>query len=487
MSVYTCDIAVIGAGSGGIAAAVTAARHGLSVLLVEQADLIGGTAVRAGVHCWEMGAGGTGLPFDIYRRMNRLRGAVGIYSCGRHMSWYDPAREPYRFPGGERILDPGKRYVDTLQRHGAPGGQPTPDFVRRVWHGVPFEMEDYRSVLEEMLAETGRCEVVVGTGITDAMVQQGIIRSILLTNGSEVMATAYIDATADVCLCRVSGCVTLIGQDAQEAFGEPSAPERPNDNVNGVTLAYRVTRALASGVESLPTGIGHRCWWAANYPVASFNPYPRGDINVNMLPTMEGTEYLAMRSATAYQECRRRVLAHWHHLQSRYDEFRDFRMAWIAPSMGVRESYRTLCAHMLTEQDIRAGGGGRQYDDVIAIADHALDTHGRSTGRRLCSELEEPYGVPYRCLVPRGYSNLLVACRGAGFTSIAASSCRLSRTMMQLGQAAGTAAALARDLGVALPDVPPKELRRRLYRQYAQVDWPVSAELHAHLRDEGAP
>ncbi len=66
------DVIVVGAGSGDIGAALAASRLGLSVLLVEQADGIGGTAVRGGVHIWEMGVGGTGLPFDIYRRLKQL-------------------------------------------------------------------------------------------------------------------------------------------------------------------------------------------------------------------------------------------------------------------------------------------------------------------------------------------------------------------------------------------------------------------------------
>jgi hypothetical protein len=89
----------------------------------------------------------------------------------------------------------------------------------------------------------------------------------------------------------------------------------------------------------------------------------------------------------------------------------------------------------------------------------------------------EPYGVPFRCLIPRGWRNLLVAGRAAGFSSIAASSCRLTRTMMQLGQAAGTAAAIASARGIDLPDVPPAELRDDLRRQHVQLDWPLPAGL----------
>ena len=74
------DLIVVGAGSGGIGAALAAGRAGLDTLLLERADRIGGTAVRAGVSVWEMGVGGTGIPFDIYRRLKRMPNAVGIYS-----------------------------------------------------------------------------------------------------------------------------------------------------------------------------------------------------------------------------------------------------------------------------------------------------------------------------------------------------------------------------------------------------------------------
>ncbi len=108
-----------------------------------------------------------------------------------------------------------------------------------------------------------------------------------------------------------------------------------------------------------------------------------------------------------------------------------------------------------------------------------MDTHG-SHGRP-CGELREPYGVPFRCLVPRGFGNLLVACRGAGFSALAASSCRLTRTMMQLGQAAGTAAALARKRDLPVVEVPARELRAALAEQHVQLSHPMSEELHRHL------
>lgn len=96
--------------------------------------------------------------------------------------------------------------------------------------------------------------------------------------------------------------------------------------------------------------------------------------------------------------------------------------------------------YVLNENDRRAGVAGQKHTDIIAIADHAIDIHGRK-GRHQC--MTGPYGVPFRCLLPKGVRNLMIASRAASFSHIAASSCRLARTMMTLGQAAGNAAALA--------------------------------------------
>ena len=206
--------------------------------------------------------------------------------------------------------------------------------------------------------------------------------------------------------------------------------------------------------------------------------YPNGDYNCNMLPTMEGAQFLELGPKEAYTECRRRVGAFWHHIQTKWPEFQSYRIASIAPALGVRETTRIRGEYVLTEHDLRAGLSRQEHPDIIAIADHSFDRHGGGGGG---GELNEPYGVPFRCLVPRGFSNLLIACRGASFSSIAASSCRLARTMMQLGQAAGTAAVTAQRLQVPVSQTPPAALREALSAQHVQLDFPLSAELHAYV------
>jgi len=474
---------VVGAGSGGIGAALAAARAGLDVLLVEAAPTIGGTAVRAGVSIWEMGVGGTGLPFEIYRHLRVQPGAVGIYTIGRHCLWPGPD-EPAPYPGGELRLDPSLRYVHTLRRHGARSMRDDQHFVRAHWHGVVFEPAAYARVVHRLLTESRHCTIRCGTTLTAVHTDAGHVQSLTLSDGSTVTAGAYVDATGDVALARACGAATHLGQEARAAFDEPGAPPEPMPYLNGATLIYRVTPSPHRTVDPLPRDMPVSCWWHDSFPAASIAQMPRGGLLVNMLPTLAGREALDLGPRAAYGEARRRVLAHWHHLQTRYPEFLDYHLDWIAPALGIRESWRIAGEATLTEHDLLSGLSGQTHPDVIALSDHALDTHGKPPADAGRGELREPYGIPYRCLIPQGFRNLLVACRGAGFSALAASSCRLSRTMMQLGQAAGTAIALAHARGIDLPDVPAGALRDHLWAQHVQLEHPMPAELMRFLERE---
>lgn len=477
------DVGVIGAGSGGIGAALAAARLGARVLLVEKADSLGGNATRGGVHCWERGAGGTGIPFDLYRRLKQIPGAVGIYTPARHLAYPEPG-EPV-FPGGENRLDPQRTYLDTLRCFGG-GSYRNREFTRTHWHGVLFDPTAYMRTVSAMLEETGRVTLWLNTTFTRAETHDRRVERVHFDNGASVCAAHWIDATADIFLAHAVGCDTRTGQEGVDVYGEPGAPAQDNDRLNATTLIYRVTPKPQAGVDPLPADIPEQCWWTSQFPCAAVNEYPNGDLNINMLPTMEGGESWRLGPAAAYAECRRRVLAHWHHFQSTFAEFQNHRLTWIAPTLGIRETRRLVGRYVLTEHDLDAGLRRQTHDDIICIADHTKDTHGEGQRPHASGELEWPYGVPFRCLLPQEFDNLAVACRGAGFSSLAASSCRLSRTMMQLGQAAGTAAALASRAGVPLAAVNPADLRASLLAQHVQLDWPMTADLEAHLRNEDA-
>lgn len=470
------DLCVIGGGSGGFASALAAARQGRSVVLVEKADCLGGNAVRSGVNTWEMGIGATDIPRKLYERMAAHPDAVGIYSINRHCCWPDRNHPP--FPGGESVIDPDRSYRDSLRRYGTRGLIDDAEKTRELWHGVTFEPEVCAAEQYRMLQETGCCTVLLNHAFVEAgAVAAGALGSIMVeTNGQRfsIHARIFIDATADILVCQSLGCAFMQGREAAATFGEESAPDHADpDGVNAATLVYRVTARDIPGLDS-PDG-PEACWFRDEWPVASFTQLPNGDRMVNMLPTMEGHELLnQLRSSKtgytrAHQECTRRVHGHWHHVQRVCPEFKDWRLTWIAPALGIRESRRVVGEAVLTETDMINGLPGQGHPDIIAIADHALDTHGRHS--RGCSELPCPYGIPFRCLIPKGWTNLLVACRGASFSHIAASSCRLSRTMMALGHAAGLAAHQALANGVGWHDLDVQQLRSALIREGAPLDW----------------
>lgn len=426
------SVAVIGGGSAGFAAALSAGRAGLNTVLVERESQLGGTSNLAGVNCYEPVAGATGVAASLFGRLSLRPGQCGIYRIRRHFCIPEMNVPP--FPGGEQTLDSNAAYADTLcSWHEA---DCRTKFSRR--RGIVFEPEALQNAMSEMLAETGCCQVLTGAAVNDVEYAGRRIRSVLLSNGCRLAADLWIDCCGAV--AQKSGCRCQLGRDSRAVFGEPDAPEVPDRRLNGVTRLFRLAPCGGETPgDAFPPDVPAECWWRAEYPPMVATYYPNGDINCNMLPTMSGEEYFAMTEADALAETERRVWSYWRFLRLNYPEFRRFKLKSVFPRIGVREGLRVECRYMLNENDIIAGLAGCRHRDIIAQCDHPMDLHG------VASPVHGGgvYGIPFRSLQPVAFDNMLVAGRIAGFSSLAASSCRLSRTMMRLGEAAGTAAALA--------------------------------------------
>lgn len=126
--------------------------------------------------------------------------------------------------------------------------------------------------------------------------------------------------------------------------------------------------------------------------------------------------------------------------------FEDSYFITSGPFIGVRETRRLDGLYVLTEEDIRQQ---RPFDDAIATGCWYLDVHPHTVTVGAAQDPDkkgfqpEPYDIPYRSLLPKQLANLLVAGRCHSASKVAASSTRVTVTAMSLGQAAGTAAALA--------------------------------------------
>jgi hypothetical protein len=430
------QVCVIGGGSGGTGAALAAARAGAKVVLIECESILGGTSTNAWIHTWEPTSGADGLPRAIYDRMKE--NPLGV-----------------TYPDYDR---------------GAP---------RRGGQGLPFEPWVFDFTVRSMLDATGNCTTLLGTTFYKTRRENDRLTALEAWFPGKrlvVEADLFIDATADGDVCVDAGCGYHMGEDPKSLYDEPSAPERAEMSLNGLTLCYRIT----------DTGVKQKPYLPADVPEGicpkpvHIVVLPNGDHLLNAVDMIDGNAVVCAEYGELMREAHRRVLEHFYWLQrlpaddpSRWTRlvrgkgYGTWAVSGIAPRIGVRETRRILGDYVLTEHDCQAGVKGQKHPDIIALTDHAVDIHGRKG--RLYEVPNGPYGVPYRCLLPEGVENLYISSRAASFSHVAASSCRLCRTMITLGQAAGNAAAMASAGRLTTREVDVAQLQARLQAQGVAV------------------
>jgi hypothetical protein len=140
-----------------------------------------------------------------------------------------------------------------------------------------------------------------------------------------------------------------------------------------------------------------------------------------------------------------------------------------ASMVGVRETRRIVGEYQLTLDDL---GSAREFEDVIALCGYPVDIHsptddsGGTDGKLKTANI---YQIPYRTLVPKEMNGLLVAGRSLSATHEAQAAVRVMPPVFAMGQAAGTAAALAIEYGVEPRAVPVPQLQQMLVRQKAYL------------------
>ena len=429
-AVSSYDLVVVGAGSGGTGAAITAAREGMRVLWIEKEALLGGTGVNAYVNVWQPAYTAGDLSREIAQRL--LDNGQAQYIAPNKNT-----------PSGRPLYCrvEGVTWEQTLRRWvGLSTRTTAPPFVY-----TPAGMD---AVLRETAAETGRIELWDNSVFLDVHTQAGdgglrriTTIEVQTSAGREtVQAGFFMDATADIHLARKAGCAWTIGREAGETYDEPSAPQHPEFRMNGWSLCFLTKRG--------PNRIVHRPGEGPDSDWAHIGEMPGGGFYVNMCFQIPGEVAWSMGMEQAREYLIGNIYKRWPGVQKAYG-LEDQGIVSIAPRAGVREGPRLVGRYVLNENDFRRGQFGRHHEDCVAFCDHAMDSHLPGEG---CTEAPNgPFGVPFRCLQPVEFDNLLVSSRGGSFSSLAASACRLQRTMIDLGEAAGFYAATGRVIRPELP------------------------------------
>lgn len=418
------DILIAGGGSAGFGAAYQACKSGngkFTVAVIDSNDILGGTSTSGGVNTWEMGIGGPGVHNELAQRLLDEKNKAAVLKG----NWKPLVRNrPYAIASPS----PDYKYEDTLKAAGIHDR-----FNNH--NSFIFEPESMAEEMLRMVKEAGgdnfqfyNNEKIAGLKTCDCKISE------IHTDKRIFMPKIIIDCTGDVIVARLAGCKTELGINNSKR------------KINGVTQVYRVTKKAYASIDKVPPE------YQSPYSdktftnrldnvkvISSINKYPNGDLNINPLPTMDGDEFFKGDINEMILKCRGRVYLHWRRLQEDSPFMRDYRIKEIYPMIGIRESYRLVGKYVLTADDLIKGFEAQNLrEEIIAFSDHPVDIHGGDhPGIRI---LDRPYGIPYSCMVPNEINNLFTACRGASFDSTAAASCRLSRTMIALGEAAGTAA-----------------------------------------------
>jgi len=409
------DLIVVGGGSAGAAAAISAGRLGLKTLLVEKEGRLGGTGVHAFVNVWQPAYTTSRLAPEVFELLRSQGRAAFVAQCEDT-------------PCGRPIfrLANGGNYQETLKRWQSWEPRRHPFLIVYVPHAMA-------QVLQDLALATRRVDLWTDATFVDCRTLSAAggprrIESIdVHTPHGRRTARAdwYIDASADIHLAIRAGCAWTMGREPHSAYDEPSAPPAAEFKLNAWTLCFLI--------EQGPNRVHGEAGSGPDSDWAHIGQMPNGRYYVNLVYQLDGEAGWTMGPERAREQLLGNIFRRWPLVQRAYG-LEEYGIAAIAPRIGMREGPRLIGRYVLTEHDVRSGGFGEHHNDCVAFCDHALDRHAPDGG---CIEAENgPFGVPFRCLQTREIGNLLVACRGASFSSLAASACRLQRTMMELGEAA---------------------------------------------------
>jgi len=423
------DVLIVGAGAAGVAAAVTAARKGLDVILVESGampggELLTGMAIDGALNGhgeWVVG----GFITDLLEECRRLGGYIGALNDWRliHYVCYDP-----------EIMK--LAVANLLGRHG----------VRLLLHTFAYDVEHMDAQVQSVhiLNKQGR------TRITAAM---------------------FIDASGDGDIAAMAGASYLSGDKGQYQplslmfrLANVDTPalldflvREPEHFALGESDAIRGGRSdqeIAQEVKKQghPTvflkGDGPLMANAIEagelYPTALIMIQPTSSqkrevcLNTTRVANVDATR---TRDLSAVLEpLSKQIEICTNFMRQRVPGFEHAVLSGLAQRIGIRETRRIVCDEVLAQEDVLSA---RKRQDAIGKGSHHVDIHQDGIGQlRIPVEGGGSYDIPFGCLLPKGLDNLAVAGRCLSADRPAHGSVRVMGPCMAMGQAVATAASL---------------------------------------------
>ncbi len=400
----TFDLIVVGGGFAGTAAAISAARQGVDVLLIERYNCLGGAASMALV-----------TPFMPYWTV-------------------DPDTKEKRFLSGDLF----REMVEEVKK--MPGED---DSIQH------FDEEHLKLVFNRMAVAAG-VTLLFDTTVTAVSAADGVIRSVTAMSKAtsvELFAKHFIDATGDAELATLAGCASTLGRE-RDGLCQPMTLCFRMDGVDRKIFREHRGELQTQYKEHKEKGLIRNpredvlVFWNSHEGVLHFN--------TTRVVKLDPTDPFALTQAEI--EAREQVFELQAFLQENVPGFQRAQVLSTAMHIGIRESRKVEGEYTLTQEDLL---GLARFEDAIAVANYDIDIHnpeGSGTSHHFF-KAGEWYEIPYRCLLPKGMHNLLVAGRCISATHEAQASFRIMPYCAELGQAAGTAVAVASQTGSTVREV----------------------------------
>jgi len=426
------DVIVIGGGMAGCAAAVSAARAGCQTLLIESFGFLGGWATAALVnpfmsHC---AADGKALVGGLYEHIReRLRSAGGLLANS-----FDS--EAMKFVLQEMVIESGAG----LRLH---------TFLERA------RVRGDGSIAVRLRSKTGVEEIgcrrlVDCSGDGDAAVSLGARYEMGDAEGLPQAVTLMFDM-GGVDFARAMAYV----RDHPDQFRFPKLPT----DADPVKLAEGVI-SVAGYYDLVAEARAKGEYEAAGDLIFYIGRPQRGTVvfNTTHIGDVDGAN--ADDLTRAEIEGRRQMMSIVGFVRKYVPGFEESYLLQSAAHVGVRETRRIIGEYLFSEDDVIEA---RKFDDAICRLAYPVDVHsGRGSGYTKSEEEEDRrrarpnapprgdwYEVPYRCLVPLGVEDLLVAGRCVSSTQAGHGAIRIMPCCAAMGEAAGTAAAMSLRDGIA--------------------------------------